>query len=72
MASSIQVSENLKKELKSRKIHDNETYEDIIWDLIEDTLELSKETLIAIEEAKEDYLNNKTISHEELKKELGL
>ena len=72
MASSIQVSENLKKELKSRKIHDNETYEDIIWDLIEDTLELSKETMISIEEAKEDYLNNKTISHEELKKELGL
>lgn len=72
MATTIQVSDELKKELKSRKFSDSETYEDIIWDLIEDSLELSKETLLAIEEAKEDYRNKRTISHEELKRELGL
>ena len=72
MATTIQVSNELKQELKSRKFSDSETYEDIIWDLIEDSLELSKETLLAIEEAKEDYRNKRTISHEELKRELGL
>ena len=72
MVTSIQLSEELKEELKRRKLHDSETYENVIWDLIEDTLELSKETLLAIEEAKEDHLNNRTISHEELKRELGL
>jgi len=59
-------------ELKRRKLYDSETYEDIIWDLIEDSMELSKETLLAIEEAKEDFKRGRTISHEELKKELGL
>ncbi|KKM25618.1 hypothetical protein LCGC14_1593140 [marine sediment metagenome] len=71
MATTIQVSDELKKELKSRKFSESETYEDIIWDLIEDSLELSKETLIAIEESKKDYLNKRTISHEELKRELA-
>ena len=72
MVTSIQLSDALKEELKKRKLRSSETYEDVIWDLIEDTMELSKETLLAIEMAKEDYLNNRTISHEDLKKELGL
>ena len=43
MVTTIQVSEDLKKSLTKRKLHDNETYEDVIWDLLEDQMELSEE-----------------------------
>ncbi|MCY3410158.1 MAG: hypothetical protein INQ03_00845 [Candidatus Heimdallarchaeota archaeon] len=72
MVSSIQVSNELKEELQKRKLHDNETYEEIIWDLIEDSLELSEETKQAIETAQKEYEDKKTLSHEEVLKELGL
>ena len=45
MVTTIQVSEELKKELHKRKMFAKETYEDIIWGLLEDTMGLSKETL---------------------------
>lgn len=72
MVSSIQVSEELKNELKKRKMSDNETYETIIWDLIEDSLELSSETLKEIEIARQEFADGKTISHKDLKVELNL
>jgi len=40
----IQISKNLLETLKSRKMYDKESYEDIILDLLEDTMELSKKT----------------------------
>ena len=39
MATTIQVSEELKYELQKRKLNVRETYEEVIWDLIEDTKE---------------------------------
>ena len=42
MATTIQVSNKLAQELKNRKMYDKESYEEIIWDLIEDTVELSQ------------------------------
>ncbi len=54
MATSIQVSKELLEELKSRKMYDKESYEDIIWDLLEDTKELSKQTLANIKKSEED------------------
>src|SRR3989344_4612449 len=50
-ATTIQVSEELLDELKIRKISDKESYEEIIWDLIDDTMELSDETKREIEKA---------------------
>ena len=44
----IQVSRNLLGDLKSRKMYDKESYEDIIRDLLEDTMELSAQTLANI------------------------
>ncbi len=44
MATTIQVSTELAEELKKRKLYEKETYEEVIWDIIEDTLELSEET----------------------------
>ena len=44
MATTIQISEELKKELTKKKLYTAESYEDVIWDLMEDTMELSDET----------------------------
>lgn len=72
MATTIQVSERLVKELKSRKMYDKESYEDILWDLLEDTRELSEETKQDIKQAEEDIRNGKTHSLEKVKKELDI
>ncbi len=70
MATTIQISEELRDELKKRKFHTNETYEDVIWDLLEDLMELSEETKIAIKEAENHIKLGKTISLSDLKKEI--
>jgi len=72
MDTTIQVSKDLLEKLKQMKIHAKESYENLIWDLIEDRMELSEETKREIEEAREQYKRGETISHEEVKKELGL
>ena len=40
----IQISKDLLEELKSRKMYDKESYEEVIWDALEDSMELSEET----------------------------
>ena len=72
MVTTIQISEDLQQELANRKMFTKETYEEVIWDLIEDTKELSAETLKNIEIAKKQIKEGKTHSHEEIKKKLGL
>lgn len=72
MTTTIQVSEKLMNVLKTRKMYDKESYEEIIWDLIEDTMELSEETKRHIEQSKKDIKANRVYTHEEVKKELGL
>jgi len=42
----IQVSNTLHNELIKRKLFDRETYEEVIWDLIEDTRELNDQKRI--------------------------
>lgn len=72
MASTIQVSNELITALKNRKMYENETYEDVIWDSLEDSMELSEETKKNIEISRKEIKEGKTISLEKLKKELGL
>ncbi|MBU1975317.1 MAG: hypothetical protein KKG59_02840 [Nanoarchaeota archaeon] len=72
MATTIQISQKLVKELKDRKLYDKESYEEVIWDLLEDTMELSEETKKHIEKSRKDFKNGRTYSHEQVKKELGL
>ncbi|MFT4308627.1 MAG: hypothetical protein ACMXYM_04640 [Candidatus Woesearchaeota archaeon] len=69
MVTTIQISEELKDVLAKRKISEKETYEDIIWDLIEDTMELSQDTKDEIEAARAEAARRETISLEELKRE---
>ena len=58
--------------LKTRKQYDKESYEEVIWDLIEDSLELNKETKKAVEEARADIKAGKFYTHEQVKKRLGI
>ena len=64
----IKVSPELKIALDTQKIVDGESYEGIIWELLEDRLEPSEGTLRKIQEARK----GKTISLSEVKKRLGL
>jgi len=72
MVTTIQVSKRLLEELKDRKIYDKESYEDIIWDLLEDSMELSEETKKHIAQSEKEIKEGKIHTHEEVKKRLGL
>ena len=72
MATTIQISEELQQELTKKKMFERETYEEVIWDLLEDTMELSEETKRNIAEAEKDIKEGRVYTHEQIKKELGL
>jgi hypothetical protein len=72
MTTTIQITEELQLELKRKKLYQKETYEEVIWDLIEDTQELSEETIREIEEAREEIKKGKIHNLSDIKKELGL
>ncbi|MCX6773691.1 MAG: hypothetical protein NTY68_01685 [Candidatus Micrarchaeota archaeon] len=71
MATTIQVSEDLVRTLKKRKQYDKESYEEVIWNLVEDSLELNEETKKDIEQARKDIKAGKFYTHEQVKKRLG-
>ena len=72
MVTTIQVSDEMLQELKNRKMFDKESYEEILWDLIEDSKEISEETKKHIKQAEKEFKEGKYITHEQLKKKLGL
>ena len=72
MPTTIQVSEKMQKELAKRKMYDKETYEEVIWDIMEDTQELDEETKKEMTQARQEIKEGKYHTLEEVKKELGL
>ena len=75
METTIQISKPLLQKLKMMKMHEKESYEDLIWDLIEDRLEFSEETKATIEEYEKDVKEgnwDKFASFEDVKKELEI
>ncbi|MBS3078811.1 hypothetical protein J4218_01695 [Candidatus Pacearchaeota archaeon] len=72
MVTTIQISEELLERLKKMKLHEKESYEDIILDLIEDRLELSEETKREIEESRKEAIEGKVHKWEDVKRELKL
>jgi molecular chaperone DnaK (HSP70) len=68
----IQISTELLDQLKNRKIVEKESYEELIWDLLEDTMELSEQTKKDIEKSKRDIAEGKTVSLDAIKKRLRL
>ena len=69
METTIQISRDLLEQLKKRKIGNGESYERVIWDLLEDTMELSDETKRAIAEGRNQIQEGKVVSFEDLKRE---
>jgi len=69
---SIQISKDLFDELKNRKLYNKETYEDVIWNLLEPTMELSNKTKRNIKISEQEIKEGKTFSHEEIKKKFGI
>ena len=72
MATTIQISEKLLKELKARKLYEKESYEEMIWDLIEDSMELNEQTKKEIEISRKEIKEGKVHTLESVKKRLGL
>jgi hypothetical protein len=72
MATSIQISEELKKVLAKKKLHERETYENIIWNLLEDNIELNEQTKKELEDSRKEIRGGKTITLAQLKKELNI
>ena len=72
MATTIQITEKLQMELSNKKLFEKETYEEVIWNLIEDTQELNEETKKELEEARAEIKKGKFYALGQVKKELGL
>ncbi len=72
MPTTIQVSEKLQKELAKRKIYEKETYEEVIWDLVEDSQELDEETKREIAQARQEIKDGRYHTLDDVKKELEL
>lgn len=71
METTIQISKELLSQLKMMKRHSKESYEEIIWDLVEDRMELSEETKKNIEQARKEFKEGKFKTLEQIKKERG-
>ena len=71
MDTTIQISKQLVEKLKLMKMHEKESYENIIWDLIEDRMEFSEQTKRNILQSEKEIKEGKTTSLEEIKKKLG-
>lgn len=72
METTIQISRDLLERLKAMKINEKESYENIIWDLMEDTMELSEETKNNIRQSEKDIKEGRVYSLEQIKKEFGI
>jgi hypothetical protein len=72
MPSTIQISRELQSALKKLKLFESESYEELIWDLVENYLELSEETKKAIEKSRKDFKKGKFYSLQQVEKEAGI
>ena len=71
MVTTIQISKELLNELKERKFYGKESYEEVIWDLIEDMQEVNEETKKEIELSRKQIKEGKVHTLESLKKDIG-
>tara|TARA_Y100000310_G_C20641612_1_gene794268 strand:+ start:972 stop:1196 length:225 start_codon:yes stop_codon:yes gene_type:complete len=72
MVTTIQIGEDLLNKLKSLKLHEKESYDSLIWDLIEDRMELSDETKKKVDLAEEDIRKGRVHKWEDIKEEFKI
>jgi len=68
----VQLEIKTKRELETLKLSERDTFNDVIENLIEDTMELSARTKKEIELALKEAKEGKVAAHKEAKKQLGL
>ncbi len=71
MATTIQISSKLKEALETRKLSDKESYEAVIWDLFEDSMELSNDVKKEISSARTEIKKGKFRTLSQVKEDLG-
>ena len=71
-STTIQISSNLHQELNKMKIFNRETYEEVIWNIIEDTKELSEQTKKDIALSRKEISEGKFVTLSDLKKKYNL
>lgn len=72
MVTTIQISEELQGLLMKRKCYERQTYEEVIYDLLEDAMEISEETKRDLAMARAEVATGKTKTLAEIKRELKL
>ncbi len=72
METTIKISSDVKNMLDKFKMHERETYNDIIEIMIEDHLELNEETKKDIEEARNRIKKGEFYTQEEVERILGI
>ncbi|MCX6747186.1 MAG: hypothetical protein NTU63_03580 [Candidatus Pacearchaeota archaeon] len=72
METTIKISSDIKKILDRLKLHERETYNDIIEVLLEDHLDLNEETKKEIKEARKSIEKGEFYTEEEVERMFGL
>ncbi|MEK6981433.1 MAG: hypothetical protein AABX38_00755 [Candidatus Micrarchaeota archaeon] len=70
MYTTIKVSEELRKKLELMKLSYNETYEQVIEDMIEDRLALNPNFIKEVEASRNEVRKGKFVGLADLKKEM--
>lgn len=68
----IQISKVLQEKLEERKVFKRESYDEVITDLLEDTMELSEETKKHLKQSEKDIKEGRVFTLEQIKKEFKL
>ena len=71
-STTIQISSDLQQELNKMKLFNRETYEEVIWNIIEDTKELSEQTKNDIAISRKEISEGKFVTLSDLKKKYDL
>ena len=71
-STTIQISSDLQQELNKMKLFNRETYEEVIWNIIEDTKELSEQTKKEIALSRKEISEGKFVTLSDLKKKYNL
>ena len=72
METTMQISKDLLDRLAKMKMYEKESYENVVWDLIEDRMEFSKETKMNIEKSEKEIKEGRIVSLEQIKKKLKI
>ena len=72
MATTIQISDNVKQILDKMKIYERETYNEIIENMIEDQMEINEKTKKELDKARERVDNGEFVTLEDVEKKFGL